>query len=138
MKKNEITLVALEEKFANKLKYNYEIAVRKIELGIREVDENVGGGRSNIKSNPVEAQVIKELSDPYIANRILWKKSIDEVYRKQSDEVKTLLNLKYWDGEDSHMDWRSFGEKHGYSKTSIYRIRQKVLLQFGREIGEIN
>lgn len=137
MGRNDYLINELDRKFANYLNYNKEIAIRKEELRMREVDENIGGGKGNIRSNPVEAQVIKEMSDPYISNRELWKKSIKETLNEQSDDVKRLMELKYW-GEDSWMDWASFGNKHGYSKPTIYRIRQKVLFSFARKIGEIN
>lgn len=104
---------------------------------MKEADENIGGGKGNIRSNPVEQQVIKELSDPYIVNRQLWKKCIKETLESQSADIRKLMELKYW-GEDSWMDWVSFGQKHGYAQKTIYRLRQKILLDFGRRIGEIN
>lgn len=137
MSKNDSLINELDRKFANYHAYNKEIAIRKEELKLREVDENIGGGRSNIMSNPIESQVIKEMSDPYIMNRELWKKAVKETLSDQSAEIRVLIETKYW-GEDSWMDWVSFGKKHGYARTPIYRIRQKVLLDFGRKIGEIN
>lgn len=137
MGRNDYLINELDRKFANYYNYNKEIAIRKEELKMREADENIGGGKSNIRSNPVEIQVIKELSDPYIVNRQLWKKCIKETLEEQDEEVKLLMELKYW-GADSWMDWASFGKKHGYSKPTIYRIRQKVLFGFARKIGEIN
>lgn len=137
MGRNDYLINELDRKFANYYNYNKEIAIRKEELKMREADENIGGGKSNIRSNPVEIQVIKELSDPYIINRQLWKKGIKETLDGQSKEIKNLIELKYW-GEDSWMDWVSFGKKHGYARTPIYRIRQKVLFDFGRRIGELN
>ncbi|MGH1637367.1 hypothetical protein ABE949_19400 [Enterococcus avium] len=137
MSRNDYLINELDRKFANYPNYNREIAIRKEELKMKEADENIGGGNGNIRSNPVEQQVIKELSDPYIVNRQLWKKCIKETLEGQSSEIRMLMELKYW-GEDSWMDWVSFGKKHGYARTPIYRIRQKVLSDFGRRIGEIN
>lgn len=137
MSRNDYLINELDRKFANYPNYNREIAIRKEELKMKEADENIGGGKRNIRSNPVEQQVIKELSDPYIVNRQLWKKCIKETLEGQSSEIRMLMELKYW-GEDSWMDWVSFGKKHGYARTPIYRIRQKVLSDFGRRIGEIN
>ncbi|WP_251868064.1 hypothetical protein [Enterococcus malodoratus] len=137
MSRNDYLINELDRKFANYPNYNREIAIRKEELKMKEADENIGGGKGNIRSNPVEQQVIKELSDPYIVNRQLWKKCVRETLEGQSSEIRTLMELKYW-GEDSWMDWVSFGKKHGYARTPIYRIRQKVLSDFGRRIGEIN
>lgn len=137
MSRNDYLINELDRKFANYPNYNREIAIRKEELKMKEADENIGGGKGNIRSNPVEQQVVKELSDPYIVNRQLWKKCIRETLEGQSSEIRMLMELKYW-GEDSWMDWVSFGKKHGYARTPIYRIRQKVLSDFGRRIGEIN
>lgn len=137
MARNDYLMNELDRKFAHYYEYNKEIAIRKEEMKMREADENIGGGKSNIMSNPIESQVIKELSDPYIANRELWKKAIRETLENQSKEIRNLMEKKYW-GEDSWMDWVSFGKKHGYAQKSIYRLRQKVLLDFGRRIGEIN
>lgn len=137
MARNDYLMNELDRKFAHYYEYNKEIAIRKEELKMREADENVGGGKSNIRGNPVESQVVKELSDPYIVNRQLWKRCIKETLDNQDDDVRQLMELKYW-GADSWMDWVSFGTKHGYAKRTIYRVRQKVLLDFGRRIGEIN
>ncbi len=137
MSRNDYLINELDRKFANYPNYNKEIAIRKEELKMREVDENIGGGKGNILSKPVEDQIIKELSDPYIVNRQLWKKCVLETLEEQDEDVRRLMELKYW-GADSWMDWASFGKKHGYSKPTIYRIRQKVLFAFARKIGEIN
>jgi len=136
VKKNDWLLNDLDRKFAKYNEYNTEIAIRKEELKLKEADDNIGGGKSNIVSNPVENQIVKEMSDPYIANRVLWKKAIRETLEEQSHEIKKLIENKYW-GEDSWMDWVSFGKKHGYSRNTIYRIRQRILLAFGRKIGEL-
>lgn len=63
----------LEDKFQRFEQLDKEIAIRKEELKIQKTDENVGGGKTNIPSNPVETQVIKEQSDPYITTRQEWK-----------------------------------------------------------------
>ncbi|MFC0232739.1 hypothetical protein ACFFIF_01895 [Vagococcus entomophilus] len=135
MSRNDKLIDELDRKFANYHNYNREIAIRKLELAEREIDENVGGGKSNIVGNPVESKVIKEQSDPYILNRRLWKRAVEDTLEEQNSEVSKLIQLKYF-GEDSWMDWRSFGVKHHYSTRTIYRIRQRVLLEFGRKIGE--
>lgn len=136
MKKNDSLINELDRKFAKYEEYNKEIAIRKEELKLKEADENIGGGKSNIVNNPIENQIIKELSDPYISNRNMWKKAIKETLEEQSNDIKTLIENKYW-GVDSWMDWVSFGKKHGYSRNTIYRIRQRILLSFGRKIGEL-
>lgn len=134
---NKALIDDLDRKFANRHNYNREIVLRKEELKLREEDDNIGGSSGNIVSNPVENEVVKYLSDPYITNRQMWKRAIVETLNEQSLEISNLIELKYW-GQDSWMDWRTFGEVHGYSKTAIYRIRQKVLIEFGRKVGELS
>lgn len=136
MARNDYLLNELDRKFADRDEYNKQIAIRKVELTLREQDDNIGGGSSGFISNPTAMIVIKAMTDPYIQNRELWKKAINQTVEEQSDDIRRLIELKYW-GEDSWMDWTSFGEKHGYAKRTIYRIRQRVLLDFGRKIGEI-
>lgn len=135
-KRNNKMLDVLDEKFANYYKYNREIAIRKEELKMNEADENFGGGRSNIVNKTLENQVIKEMSDPYIYNRELWKKAIRETLEEQSKEVRELIEEKYW-GPHSWMSWSDYAIEKNYSTASMYRMRQKVLMEFGRKIGEI-
>lgn len=136
MNRNSKLIDYLDSKFAKRYEYDKEIAVRIIELGMKEDDENTGGGRSNIPGRPTETMAIAQASDPYIQNRIRWKKAIDDTLKEQSKEVEELMRLKYW-GVESHLDWRTFGEVHHYSGRTIYRLRQKILFEFGRKIGEI-
>lgn len=135
-KRNNKMLDVLDEKFANYYKYNREIAIRKEELKMKEADENFGGGRSNIVNKTIENQVIKEMSDPYIYNRELWKKAIRETLEEQSKEVRELIEEKYW-GPHSWMSWSDYAIEKNYSAASMYRMRRKVLMEFGRKIGEI-
>jgi len=48
--RNDYLINELDRKFANYYNYNKEIAIRKEELKMREADENIGGGKSNIRS----------------------------------------------------------------------------------------
>ena len=48
----------------------------------------MGGGQSNLPGNPIESQVIKEQSDPYIINRQAWKMAFEKVYEESTDEER--------------------------------------------------
>lgn len=129
-------LVWLEDKFERYHQLDREIAIRKEELKLREDDQNIGGGKSNVVGNPIESQVIKEQSDPFIMQREVWKRGIDRTLRKQNVDVKAMIQDKYW-GENSYMDWTAVGKAHCCSQSKAYRIRYKVLEQFAKEIGYI-
>lgn len=126
----------LEDKFERYHQLDREIAIRKEELRIREDDQNIGGGKSNVAGNPIESQVIKEQSDPFIQQREVWKRGIEKTIQKQNDDVKAMIRDKYW-GENSYMDWTAIGALHCCSQSKIYRIRYKFLEEFARNIGYI-
>ncbi|WP_373712061.1 hypothetical protein [Jeotgalibaca porci] len=126
----------LEDKFERYQQLDREIAIRKEELKIREDDQNIGGGKSNVVGNPIESQVIREQSDPFIVQREAWKRGIDKTIQKQNIDVKAMIEDKYW-GENSYMDWVTIGEVHGFQQAKTYRIRYKFLEEFAKNIGYI-
>lgn len=133
---NSNDLKWLEDKFKRYNQLDREIAIRKEELKIKEPDENIGGGKTNIISKTVENQVVKELSDPFIHQREMWKKSVKETIEEQSLEVQEMVVDKFF-GENSYMDWVALGELHNCSQAKTYRIRYKVLETFAKKIGYI-
>lgn len=133
---NSNDLKWLEDKFKRYYQLDREIAIRKEELKLREPDENFGGGKTNVISKTVENQVVKEMSDPFINQREAWKKSIDRTIEEQNEDVQILIKDKYW-GDKNYMDWETIGSLYGFSKSTVYRIRYKVLETFAKKIGYI-
>lgn len=137
---NSNDLKWLEDKFKRYHQLSREIAIRKEELKMREHDTNVGGGRSNRVSSQVENQVMREMSDPFIIQRDTWKKAIEQTINEQSDDVQVIIKEKYW-GQNNYMDWETLGQTFEQdkkqSKSSMYRIRYKVLECFAKKIGYI-
>lgn len=126
----------LEDKFERYHRLDREIAIRKEELKLREDDQNIGGGKSNVVGNPIESQIIKEQTDPFIMQREAWKKGIKQTLDKQNEDVQAMIQDKFW-GENSYMDWTTIGELYKCSQSKTYRIRYKVLEEFAKNIGYI-
>lgn len=126
----------LEDKFERYYQFDKEIAIRKEELKAKNRDENIGGGKSNLVGKPVESQVIREQSDPYIKMRIDWKRAIDKIYEESSEEVRQIMVDKFW-SDKQYMSWPAIGDDYYISKTQIYRLRYDILEQFAQEIGYI-
>lgn len=126
----------LEDKFERYQQLDKEIAIRKEELKIKQTDENIGGGKSNAISSPVENQVVKELSDPYIVTRLTWKECIEQTFEESSEDVQAIIHAKYW-GDQSYQSWTAIGDEHYISKTQVYRLRYDVLERFAKKIGYI-
>lgn len=133
---NSNDLKWLEDKFKRYHQLDREIAIRKEELKIKEPDTNTGGGKPNFISRTVEQQVVKEMSDPFIQQRTVWKKAIDHTINEQTDDVQVLIKDRFW-GVNDFMDWETIGEVYGFSKSTVYRVRYKVLESFARKIGYI-
>lgn len=113
-----------------------EIAIRKEELKIKQVDENIGGGKTNQTSRPVETEVLKSMNDPYIKTRELWKTSIEKVYKESSEEVQKIVCEKYW-SDKSYMSWSQIAKENYISKSQVYRLRYDILERFAKEIGYV-
>lgn len=126
----------LEDKFRRYKQFDREIAIRKEEMKIKKVDENVGGGKSNTVSSPVENQVIKEQSDRYIINRQIWKKAIEDVYRNSTQDEQSILEEKFWSNQN-YLSWQEVGERYHVSRTKVYEIRYSLLERFAKKIGYI-
>lgn len=75
MELNSTDLKWLEDKFKRYNSLDREIAIRKEEVKLREPDNNIGGGKVNFISLPVESQVIREMSDPLKGN--FWNRSLE-------------------------------------------------------------
>jgi RinA family phage transcriptional activator len=126
----------LEDKFYRYPQMNREIAVRKDELKIRIEDTNIGGGKANTVGNPVLLQVVREQSDEFIITRQKWMSAISRVFEKSSEDIKEIIENKFWDGRN-YLGWEELGIEMGYSKTKIYTIRYEILERFAKEIGYI-
>lgn len=128
----------LEDKFKRHRQLDKEIAVRKEELSIKKADTNIGGGKSNIPSSPVEIQVMRSMSDEYIREREKWKKAIYKVFHNCDEDSQKIIRMKYW-SEESYLSWEEIGEKPGInkSKSQMYRLRYSILKSFAEEIGYI-
>lgn len=136
---SKVTFNALEEKFANRDEYKREIALKKAmiddEWNAQNVDENVGGSRSGRISKPQEDLIIR-YSVPYIKNRELWINAIYDTLDEFDTETRKLIEDKFW-GEHSHLNWSEFSDVCYRNKSTLSRLRRKILKSFGDKIGEL-
>lgn len=126
----------LEDKFIRYKQLDREIAIRKEELKIKQADENIGGGKSNTVSKPVEAQVLKALDDEYIREREKWKGAIKHVYNHCTEDERQILRDKFW-SDTNYLSWQEVGEINYISRSKIYEIRYSILQRFAKKIGYI-
>ena len=133
-------LAYFEKLFKDYYTYSKKILLRKAELAVKEIDENVGGGKSNILAKTVENMVIKNLSD----DRLVFLEKVLEAIEYTLDMIyiinpqfKKLVVEKYF--KNGGIDtWEDVAKRVGWSTSQAYNIRYKTLEIFANRLGLAN
>lgn len=133
-------LAYFEKLFKDYYTYDKKILLRKAELTVREIDENVGGGKSNIRAKTVENMVIKQLSD----ERLVFLENVKDAIEYTLDMIeminphfKTLIVEKYFKNGGIET-WEDVAKRVGWSTSQAYNIRYKTLEIFANKLGLAN
>jgi len=133
-------LAYFEKLFKEYYSYDKKILLRKAELTVREIDENVGGGKSNIRAKTVENMVIKQLSDERLVFLENAKDAIEytlDVIEMINPHFKTLIVEKYFKNGGIET-WEDVAKRVGWSTSQAYNIRYKTLEIFANKLGLAN
>ena len=133
-------LAYFEKLFKEYYAYDKKILLRKAELAVREIDENVGGGKSNIRAKTVENMVIKQLSDERLVFLENAKDAIEytlDVIEMLNPHFKTLIVEKYFKNGGIET-WEDVAKRVGWSTSQAYNIRYKTLEIFANKLGLAN
>lgn len=133
-------LAYFEKLFKEYYSYDKKILLRKAELTVREIDENVGGGKSNIRAKIVENMVIKQLSDERLVFLENVKDAIEytlDVIEMINPHFKTLIVEKYFKNGGIET-WEDVAKRVGWSTSQAYNIRYKTLEIFANKLGLAN
>lgn len=133
-------LAYFEKLFKEYYSYDKKILLRKAELAVREIDENVGGGKSNIRAKTVENMVIKQLSDERLVFLENAKDAIEytlDVIEMINPHFKTLIVEKYFK-KGGIETWEDVAKRVGWSTSQAYNIRYKTLEIFANKLGLAN
>lgn len=133
-------LAYFEKLFKDYYTYDKKILLRKAELAVREIDENVGGGKSNIRVKTVENMVIKRLSDERLVFLESAKDAIEytlDVIEMINPHFKTLIVEKYFKNGGIET-WEDVAKRVGWSTSQAYNIRYKTLEIFANKLGLAN
>lgn len=133
-------LAYFEKLFKEYYSYDKKILLRKAELAVREIDENVGGGKSNIRAKTVENMVIKQLSDERLVFLENAKDAIEytlDVIEMINPHFKTLIVEKYFENGGIET-WEDVAKRVGWSTSQAYNIRYKTLEIFANKLGLTN
>lgn len=125
-----------ERLFMDYHRYPTLIARRRAELSIREVDENVGGGKSNIMGKPVESLAVRCLTDKRLNFLENVQEAIHDTLEGLDENTFQIIDLRYFNANE--YSWKQVAKMFSYSPAQIYRIRYRVLETFANRAGFCN
>ncbi len=146
MKLGRADLPKLEEYWINYNDLKGQLAYRRYELLYQPQDTNIGGGKSNIVSSPVENEVIKLHKDNKYRNLQATLQAVEDVYNRASDEQKAVIEYRYWEKDLAIYEWPDIAHELTkrraddkiISRDAVLRMRNKIMRDTAERIGWIN
>lgn len=114
-------------------KYDKEIKYRKWDLEHSEPDINAGIKAQYKNTNPQEVLILSWEKDPYIQNRLFWKKCVEETLAELDNEQRTYVTEYYF---DNVYDYRGLARKYYTNKNVIWRACNRACVILEQKLGE--
>ncbi|MCL0330592.1 hypothetical protein [Apilactobacillus xinyiensis] len=105
------------------LEHHLKNRIEELKYPVVEKDDNVGGGKSNKVSNPIESFVITIDEDKVIHGFRKQQIAIQEALGKLDLGMNKTIKRYYFDNEANNRSARSIAKEYGYSKSEYYRQR---------------
>lgn len=137
MKLSRLEKKMIEEYWRNIDDYRKKQKFRYWELTeAREVDENIGGGRSSNISDPTarKALIISEDMQYQHLKRIV--EGVERTYEELDEDMKKIVHMRYWNDVEV-MQWEDIACLTGRSNRTIYRLRDVLIKKTASKIGWI-
>ena len=142
--KNDIP--KLEEYWINYEHLKKQLKFREFELLHHEKDTNVGGGKSNLPSSPVEMQAVKLRSDDLYNNLKRITEAINDIYRTADDDETFIINARYFNSDVDCYEWEDIAHQLTkrkeddviVSKHAVLRKRNKIMQETAELIGWVS
>ena len=114
------------------------LKIRRMELMDNPVEDNPGGGKSNLPGDPINREVQIYLTDDYYTNMDKIINAVEQVYEQADENVQQIFKLKYWQPVLGIETWEDIAKHLHYSKTNILRVRERYLKDIAERIDFIN
>lgn len=96
--------------------------------------DDVGGGKSNIPSDPTSRKVTVLLTHRRIEQLEKVVESIRKVYGKLPDDKRKLVQLKYWTVPQT-LNWEGIAQKIPVSRRTAINWRDEIVYKIADELG---
>ena len=128
----------IEDYIKNIDRLRMRLKIRRMELMDNPVEENPGGGKSNLPGDPINREVQMYLMDDYYTNMDKIINAVESVYDNADENVQQIFKLKYWQPVLGIETWEDIAKHLHYSKTNILRVRERYLKDIAERIDFIN
>ncbi|RIP33150.1 transcriptional regulator [Staphylococcus gallinarum] len=123
-----------------------QLAYRRYELLYQPYDSNIGGGKSNLPSSPVENEIVKLHKDIKYCNLQATIQAIEDVYNKATPEQKFIIEHRYWEQDLLIYEWQDIAHELTkkrkddkiISQYSVIRMRNQIMRMIAERIGWIH
>lgn len=120
--------------------FSYEETKREIELIRADIihstpfHDNIGGGRSNTRSDPTAIAATLLTSHRKLEQMERIVNAIDRVYESLPAERKELVRLKYWTKPQT-LTWDGIARELNVSRRQAIRWRDDILHSIADRVG---
>lgn len=146
MKLSKPDLKKIEEYWKNLNAMKGQLSYRRYELLYQPQDMNIGGGKSNLITSPIEREVVKLHEDELYANLSKTITAIEDIYRSATDEQQEIVQYRYWDKDYLIYEWEDIAHELTKQRKddkivsvySVLRLRRKLMEETAKRIGFIH
>ena len=125
----------IEEYWTDIDEYRKNLKFREWELMDSPItDTNTGGGKANTISDPTSRKAILLAEDERYQNIKRIINAIDHTYNTLDDDLKTIVNMRYWDKDDVH-EWEDIAAVLFVSRNKVLRKRNLLVDKTAERLG---
>ena len=115
-----------------KTKLEYQRLENEILYGQNNIDENIGGGKSNIPISTVENRVIKRIESKQLQRLESVINAIEGVYMSLDSEKQEFLRLCFW---ERRFSMNGLANKLCISRATAFRWKYEIIDSIAVELG---
>lgn len=118
----------------NDIDKHIEQRVKALRYPVIHTDENIGGGRSNLTSNPTERLAITLADDLMLSNLRNIKQIVEVVLDDLEPRARDVIELYYME-KPRQLTWAGVAMETDYSSSQCRRIRNLVFEEIAKKLG---
>lgn len=97
-------------------------------------DDNVGGGRSNLPSDPTSQRAVLMVSHRKIDQLERITEAIESVFERLPEKKQQLITIRYWKKSQS-LTWEGIAMKLDVSRITAIRWNNEIIYAISEKIG---